>query len=120
MSKRKGMTWQAIGEQVDAATVPRQPEPPKGAFTGQEFISAGQFGDDAFESRNKLNVQNEVKSILANALIGLLGKNKATKEMVENSKDEAKRAARINAIIEEEYVMSRTKIDLNITDETIL
>ena len=40
--------------------------------------------------------------------------------MVENSKDEAKRAARINAIIEEEYVMSRTKIDLNITDETIL
>ena len=93
MSKRKGMTWQQIGEQVDAATIATKPEPPKGAFTGQEFISAGQFGEDAFESRNKLNVQNEVKSILANALMGLLGRNKATKEMMENSKDDPKKAA---------------------------
>ena len=52
--------------------------------------------------------------------MGLLGKAKATKEMMENSKDSPQRAARVNAIIEEEYVMSRTKIDLNITDDTIL
>ena len=52
--------------------------------------------------------------------MGLLGRNKATEEMKQNSNNNQQKAGRVNAVIEEEYNMSRTKIDLNITDETIL
>lgn len=48
---------------------------PKDGLTGQEFVSAGQFGEGEFETRNKIHRKAEVKNLLARAVLALLAKH---------------------------------------------
>ena len=57
MSKRK-VTWQTIGKQMTDAMIFKNKNQATAAIdtanqADQEFISAGQFGPNQFESRNK-------------------------------------------------------------------
>jgi len=48
---------------------------PRDGLTGQEFVSAGQFGEGEFETRNKIHRKAEVKNLLARAVLALLAKH---------------------------------------------
>ena len=66
--------------------------------TGQEFISAGQFGEDSFQKRNKIMFTDPG----LNDSKGRSGRA-----------DSIKRTAQINTVLEDEFELSRSKINIS-------